>query len=151
MENTRHIFRVWNTSTNTWETGTIMATKNGELVSFSAKEQKILDRKIYIRQECTGLKDKNGVLIFEGDILSKDCYMWMDEGKQNYVAVVEWIYSCWQVVAECVNPNRSGISSGINQLLNEDGFEEDEHSDWEVIGNTFDNSDLLLLREKEQL
>lgn len=91
----------------------------------------------------TGLKDKNGKKIFEGDIVVKNEYMWFDEGKPNYRGTVEWIYSQWQVVAHCVNANKRGASEGINEGLNDEGFDENGFSDWVVIGNIFENKELL--------
>lgn len=91
----------------------------------------------------TGLKDKNGQRIWEGDIVVQDCYLWFDNGRPNYRGTVEWIYSQWQVIAHCINPNKGGISDGMNQGLNDDGFDDGVNSDWEIIGNIHDNPDLL--------
>lgn len=91
----------------------------------------------------TGLKDRNGKEIYEGDIVVKSGYMWFDGGHPNYRGTVEWIYSQWQVVAHCVNSEKSGISDGTNEGLNEEGFEEGKKSDWEVIGNIYQNPELL--------
>lgn len=79
----------------------------------------------------TGLKDKRGVDIFEGDILSANYYPFIDEGKQNYVAIVEWIFAQFQIVLQCVNKDKRGISSGVNDCL-----QEGEH--YEVIGTIHD-------------
>lgn len=89
-----------------------------------------------------GLKDKNGKEIFEGDIVVKNEYLWFDKGVPNYRGTVEFIYSGFQVVAHCINPNKAGISDGANSDLNEDGFEENETSDWEIIGNVYENPEL---------
>lgn len=91
----------------------------------------------------TNLKDKNGKEIYEGDIVIKDEYIWRDDGVPNYNGTVEWIYSQWQVVAHCINNEKRGISDGINQGLNDEGFEEGENSDWEIIGNIYENPELL--------
>ncbi|HWQ74512.1 MAG TPA: YopX family protein [Syntrophomonas sp.] len=91
----------------------------------------------------TGLKDINGVEIYEGDILVQDCYLWFDDGRPNYRGTVEWIYSQWQVVAHCVNPNKRGISDGMNESLNDVGWNEGTNSVWEIIGNIYDNPELL--------
>ena len=91
----------------------------------------------------TGLKDKNGKEIYEGDVVVQDCYLWFDEGKPNYRGTVEMIYQQWQVVAHCVNPDKQGISDGINESLNFNGFEDNEKTNWEVIGNIFENPELL--------
>lgn len=91
----------------------------------------------------TGLHDKNGKEIYEGDIVVKDGYKWFDEGRPNYRGVVEWIYSQWQVVAYCINNEKRGISTGINEGLNDKGFEEGTLSEWEVIGNVHENPELL--------
>ena len=74
---------------------------------------------------CTGLKDKNGNLIWENDIvncLTEDCcgYIGWNESEAGFYFVV---------------------------LLEDGGFEEEHIYDYqdciEVIGNTFDNPELL--------
>ena len=65
------------------------------------------------------------------------------EASLNYVGIVENIYNCWQYVLHCVNPNKRGISNGINYMLNSVGFEENENSNFEVLGNKWENPELL--------
>lgn len=75
--------------------------------------------------QCTGIKDKNGKLILENDIvncLTEDCY--------GYIG--------W---------NESEAGFYFNVLLEDGSFEEEHIYDYqdciEVIGNTFDNPELL--------
>lgn len=75
--------------------------------------------------QCTGLKDKNGKLIWENDVancLTEDCY--------GYIG--------W---------NESEAGFYFNVLLEDGGFEEEHLYDYqdgiEVIGNIFDNKELV--------
>lgn len=75
--------------------------------------------------QCTGIKDKNGKLIFENDVvncLAEDC-----------CGYIGW--------------NESEAGFYFNTLLEDGGFEEEHIYDYqdcmEVIGNTFDNPELL--------
>ena len=92
----------------------------------------------------TGLYDKNGKEIYEGDIIVTEAYPFFDNQQPNYRGVVEWIYSQWQVVLHCVNVAKAGISEGINQGLNDIGLDEGERfNDVLVIGNIYENPELL--------
>jgi uncharacterized phage protein (TIGR01671 family) len=92
----------------------------------------------------TGLRDAHGVDIYEADIVVQPSYPWFDGGVPGYRGTVEWIYAQWQVVAHCVNPNKVGISDGINRGLDDEGAEEGSRTNWEVIGNRYEMPELLI-------
>ena len=71
-----------------------------------------------VLMQCTGLKDKNGKLIYEGDIV-KD-----DHGAWHYV---KWVYDSWQLFPCTQNNYTIGIVD----------------DEIEVIGNIYENKDLL--------
>lgn len=126
-------FRFWNKETNLME-----MPNEGSYAQMGQSEN---DECVIMQY--TGLKDKNGKEIYEGDIIIKDCYLWMEHGKPNYRGTVEWIFSQWQVVAHCVNPNKRGISDGINEGINDDGVDEGEKTEWIILGNIYENPNLL--------
>ena len=90
----------------------------------------------------TGLTDKNGVKIFEGDILQGDEYPYCSDGEYNYYAEVIWFDDgcCGFGLCTCKNPKSAvrGISDG-----NCEWFEDFESDNWSVIGNIYDNPELI--------
>lgn len=93
--------------------------------------------------QCTGLKDKNCKLMFEGDILKGFRYPFLSEGEHNYYAIVVWFENSPAFgISTVKNPHSKvrGISDG-----NTDYIEEWDSSKWEVIGNIHDNPNLLKL------
>lgn len=90
---------------------------------------------------CTGLKDKNGKLIWEGDVLDGFTYPYMSGGVHNYYVEVCW---CSNVPGFGIYTQKypkskvAGISAGMTELM-----EDWNPNDWKVIGNKFDNTELL--------
>ena len=87
----------------------------------------------------TGLTDKNGKKIFEGDILRGFQYPFCYDGEYNYYAEIIFA-DCSFMTYTHKNPSSCvrGISDGNTELM-----ECWVSEDWEVIGNIYDNPDLL--------
>ena len=89
----------------------------------------------------TGLTDKNGKKIWENDILRGYQYPYRFDGNDNYFAEVTWFENCPAFgIYTFKNPksNVCGISEGNTEFM-----ENWNSEDWEVIGNIFDNPELL--------
>lgn len=105
--------------------------------NYSCKHAVIRDETI---GQYTGLNDKNGVKIFEGDILSCDYYPYTSDGNQNYYAKVVWLdKNAAFGLYTFKNPTSKvrGVSEGYDYI---DDFKSDE---WEVIGNIYDSPELF--------
>lgn len=106
---------------------------DGELISFFDFDNlKII--------QYTGLKDKNGMEIFEGDILTSTEYPFQDDGGYNYHGVVEWgeEEAAYYLTKHLANKKRRGISHGISEMLGQE-----EMTTFEIIGNIYNNPELL--------
>ena len=89
----------------------------------------------------TGLYDKNGKEIYEGDILRGNEYPFNCDGVDNYFAEIVWADNvCGFYRLTHKNPNSTvrGISHG-----NWEQLDEDDIKSFEVIGNIHDNPELL--------
>ncbi len=89
----------------------------------------------------TGLLDKNGTKIFEGDILRGDEYPFCHEGEYNYFAEVLWFENS-PAFGLYTFKNPESKVRGIS-TENCDYIEDWDSSKWEVIGNIHDNPDLM--------
>ncbi len=83
--------------------------------------------------QCTGLKDKNGKLIFEGDIIKTKKYG-RDIGHSNVNN-----FDIFKVIYEPAVFRLKNVRRGFNLVGN--------GNDFEVIGNVMDNSELLEVEE----
>ena len=92
---------------------------------------------------CTGKRDSKGNLVWEGDILKGFTYPFLSNEFFNYFAEVCWFEEELEFgVCTHKNPKAqiNGISEGIVNSFEDDYW---KASDWEVIGNVFDNKELL--------
>lgn len=132
----RYRFRFWNKKTNKWfyfgfetfptyEKEIWKALTNGE--------------KIY---QCTGLKDKNGKLIYEGDIL--DLYV---SSKKLYRYEVKYEIGSFMLVSQDEIFDFPNVWNDyvypLSQLYYEYQNEENCIYECEIIGNVYENPELL--------
>lgn len=85
--------------------------------------------------QCTGLKDKNGKLIWENDIVHNGNYF-----------VVKWNLSCARFDFALNNSHNIPVGRWEPMIIdwkNSDFKEYRNNIDFEVIGNIFDNPELL--------
>ena len=98
--------------------------------------------------QCTGLKDKNGNLIWENDIIEKEFYSvpdsYMDSTK--YMGTIQYEDGGWyvNVVTDDIAQEYQYRISLIEAIANTKDLEH-----FEIIGNSFDNPELLMEEEKE--
>lgn len=126
MEN-RFLFRAKRKDNGEWTEGFLLKRWDG-LWIFSIDE-KFADLIIPSTLcQCTGLKDKNGKLIWENDII--EC----KDGKHNFQTQIEWDAYCAGFIFQDTETSAVGIDA-----ITENGL----YSESKVVGNIFDNPELL--------
>jgi uncharacterized phage protein (TIGR01671 family) len=85
----------------------------------------IIDDERWVVEQCTGLKDKNGKLIYEGDILK------ITDQMIDYIVEVKWNEGmfCYEITPNSANLVFFDLT--------------DNETTVEVIGNEHENADLL--------
>ena len=145
-------FRAKKITNGDWVYGDLFHAKSGITIIENGGESRsdfhFVDEKTV--GQYIGIKSVNGVEIYKDDIVvlpNEYPFFDLENGEQtqtlNYIGIVDWIYSKWQYVLQCVNPDKSGISDGINHGLNNVGFNDNENTDWLIIGNTHDDLERL--------
>ena len=131
--NNRYIFRGKREKDAQWEYGAFWQS-NGSIIDKSGYSQKVIPETV---GQCTGLKDKNGKWIFEGDVVKSDGYIFIVKfGKCGGVANNEnYGYMGYYL---------DGFDSMTNNALRM-GLRNDicYFTDIEIIGNIHDDRELL--------
>lgn len=115
MNQDRFKFRVWCVTNNEWEKDACTLCRNGEL--YAPLHGRTYRQDTHIIEQCTGLKDFNGKLIYEGDVV-------FNEHRSHEFLVVTW--------------RRGSFYAGKGKFM--------LLPDWDaftVLGNIHENPDLL--------
>lgn len=127
-------FRAWDKERKSMQTSRMnMVSFNGDILM--AKRDEFRSSDIVIMQ-FTGLLDKNGREIYEGDIVVENSYPMFNNGLCNYRCVVIWDKdeACFGLDMYCVSDRVRGFACP-NSIS--------EYEALEVIGNIYENPELV--------
>ena len=130
----RYLFKAKRLDTHDWILGFLSMHKTGKYfirpIGGSASSSEEVEKNTIC--QCTGVKDKNGKLICESDIIVANLY-------DAYLEDETYIRIMWRENGFC------SIENGSEDITPIDKFDR-EH--FEVCGNIFDNKELLESEEK---
>ena len=146
MKTRREILFRGKTSDGEWVEGDVLQTRyHSGHIEYQIMPQTPVSSAYPVLSETvgqyTGLTDKNGKRIFEGDILQGEQYPFKSDGKYNYfVEVCYWDNAPEFGIYTFKNPKADirGICEG-----NTDDMQDWESSAWEIIGNIHDDLELM--------
>lgn len=132
-----------------WLTGLLVPVRGYDEGSFAISEHGYsIDRESVINIDtlgrCTGLKDKNGTLIFEGDILK--CHIAGRNRDETFVSIVIWDSTRFELSDEKLERTFVDLHGkrtsqvGIESVL---GFVMSDYHTFEIIGTIHDNPELM--------
>lgn len=136
----RYLFKAKRIDNGEWEIGSLIILSNGECEIWNrcnnSPDSDPMWRRCVITHkvepsticQCTGLKDKNGKLIWENDVVDR---------KETYSEIVKYKDGDW--ISDYSHAHNKEAGSDYCNL----GFYVQERKCVEVIGNIFDNPELI--------
>lgn len=151
----RYLYKAKRIDNGEWEIGSLIILPNGECEIWNRcnnpPDSDPMWRRCVITHkvepsticQCTGLKDRHGNLIFENDLMDGFSYPYLSglDSEHDYFAEVCWcddITGFGICTHKYKNSDVRGSADGEVDLM-----ENFDSSKWEIIGNIFDNKELL--------
>lgn len=140
----RFKFRVWCKDYKEWENDTICISNKDNYILDNLRPKFLritdIDPINHEISFCTGLKDKNGKLVYEGDIL-KEIYFDTDLNKSDY----DYTVVRWEKIEASFIMYRPALPNDITFFgeVFDDGDNSGVLKNFEVIGNIYENPDLI--------
>ena len=129
--NDRFKFRVWNDVLKSYSMDDHYIDEDGKLNT---------DGDFYTIEQCAGLKDKNGNLIYEGDILFVKTFDWKNKERWN----AREVRTYWSVEYKDYWNHRGFMVFGINRRFHKPLTRTTIfNSEAVVVGNIHENKELL--------
>lgn len=125
----RFNFRIFDTKNKEWVNKFFIDNFNNLLICNDRKEFFILDKNRFVITQSTGLVDRNGKEIFEGDIVE----IKENDGRRVSYKIIK--YSKYNVAFYYTNMNSKTFYASFTEI--------DEGFNVEVIGNIYENEELL--------
>lgn len=132
----RYKFRVWNFESKIYrdasEDGVFVLSPGGELVRWDIRDgmYHLADRSRFVAEQCTGLEDKDGTLIYEGDILEIKRHVFLEEFKvERHAVEYSQMLARWRLGKSCIYLNK------------------DTAAECKIVGNVHENAELLEVKK----
>ena len=135
MTSNRFRFRAWDKSFQKYRENVIVSTINEEITVYERLvngNTLLIPSAHVVLEQCTGLKDKNGRLIYEGDIIK----------------ITEGVLPVDSKYVDCLfKAIWADIGFYLETLNGKDGLDFCECWEYEIVGNLHENPELLVVKE----